>query len=130
MSDIFPPGEAAPVEYFTGKVNVRSLVPNDSIFNCVISNVAFEKGARTNWHRHAGGQIILVIEGEGLYQEKGGAVNRMKKGDVVRFNPGLEHWHGASAGSPMTHIAINPNSEKGLVEWLQRVTEEEYSFRP
>lgn len=123
---IFPIGESAPAEYFTGNVKVRRLVPDDNTFNCVISNVAFEKGARTNWHKHPSGQILLVIDGEGLYQEKGSPVQILKKGDVVKFNPNVKHWHGASPDSHMIHIAINPNTEKGLVEWLERVTEEEY----
>ncbi len=125
---IFSEGESAPAEYFTGGVTIKNLVPDDSVFQCIISNVAFEKGARTNWHIHPGGQIILVIEGEGLYQEKGNAIQIMKKGDVVKFNPFVEHWHGASADSHMTHIAINPNSEKGLVDWLSKVTDEEYKL--
>jgi quercetin dioxygenase-like cupin family protein len=129
LINIFPVGESAPSEYFTGKVNVKNLVPDDSIFNCAINNVAFEKGARTNWHTHPSGQIILIIDGEGLYQEKGSPIQTFKKGDVVKFNPDVEHWHGASPDSHMTHIAINPNTEKGLVEWLKRVTEEEYTKR-
>jgi len=126
-NNIFPTGEPAPSEYFTGIVNVKNLVPDDNLFNCVINNVTFEKGARTNWHKHPGGQIILITDGEGLYQEKGGPVQILKKGDVVKFNPDIEHWHGASPENSMTHIAINPNSEKGLVEWLKSLTEEEYS---
>ena len=126
-NNIFPQGESAPPEYFTGKVTVKNLVPDDSIFNCAINNVAFEKGARTNWHTHPSGQIILVIDGEGLYQEKGNPIQILKKGDVVKFSPNIEHWHGASPDSPMTHIAINPNTERGLAEWLERVTEEEYT---
>lgn len=70
QSSIFPKGEKAPAEYFTGTVWVRSLVPDDTTFNLVISNVTFEPGARTNWHKHPAGQILLVTEGTGYYQEK------------------------------------------------------------
>jgi quercetin dioxygenase-like cupin family protein len=124
---IFPKGEKAPAEYFTGTAWVRPLVPNDSTYNCVISNVVFEARARNNWHTHPSGQILLATEGTGYYQEKGRPVQKLHKGDVVKILPNVEHWHGASHDSEFTHIAINPNTEKGIVVWLQRVTDEEYN---
>ncbi len=102
------------------------LVTNDSIYNTSIGNVMFEPGARTNWHKHPGGQILLVTDGEGYYQEKGKPAQLIKKGDVVRIPPDTEHWHGA-APSSLTHIAISPKTDKGSVVWLQPVTDEEYS---
>jgi quercetin dioxygenase-like cupin family protein len=126
QNSIFPKGEKAPAEYFTGTVWVRSLVPDDTTFNCLISNVTFEPGARTNWHKHPAGQILLVTEGTGYYQEKGKPIQLLHKGDVVKCLPNVEHWHGASPDSRLTHIAINPNTENGIVVWLRKVSDEEY----
>jgi quercetin dioxygenase-like cupin family protein len=123
---IFPIGEPASAEYFTGEVKASYLLTDDSLFQCSIFNVTFEKGARTNWHSHPSGQILLVLEGVGLCQIKGEPIRVMKAGEVVSFPPNAVHWHGASPESRMTHIAINPNTENGLVEWMQRVTDEEY----
>lgn len=123
---IFEIGEVASAEYFTGKVRAKVLLADDKHFQCSIFNVIFAKEARTNWHKHPSGQILIVIDGEGSYQRKGETVQLMKKGDVITFEPNVEHWHGASLHSAMTHIAINPNTEKGLVEWMKKVTDEEF----
>jgi len=123
---IFPLGEKAPANNFTGTVWVKPLVPNDSVFNCIVGSVTFEPGARSNWHYHPAGQILLVTAGTGYYQEKGQSIKVIRKGDVVTCPPNIEHWHGASPGSMMTHIAINPNTEKGIVVWMQKVSDEEY----
>lgn len=124
---IFPKGEKAPIEYFTGSVWIKMLVPNEATLNCQIANVVFEPGARNNWHTHPGGQILLVTDGLGYYQEKGKLIQLLRKGDVVNILPGVEHWHGASHDSGFTHIAVNPNTQKGVVIWLERVTDEEYN---
>ena len=124
---IFPKGEKAPAEYFTGTVWVRLLVPNDTTLNCQIGNVRFEPGARNNWHMHPGGQILIATDGIGYYQEKGKPIQMLRKGDVVNIPPDVEHWHGASHDSEFTHIAVNPNTQKGIVVWLERVTDEEYN---
>ena len=124
---IFPKGEKAPADYFTGTVSVKVLVPNDSTLNCQIGNVVFEPGARNNWHTHPGGQILLATNGIGYYQEKGKPIQLLRKGDVVNILPDVEHWHGASPDSEFTHIAVNTNTQKGIVVWLQRVTDEEYN---
>ncbi|RAK68430.1 cupin domain-containing protein [Hymenobacter edaphi] len=126
QAPVFPKGERAPAQNFTGTVWVKSLVANDSTFQCVVGNVAFEPGARTNWHRHPTGQILLVTDGVGYYQEKGQPKRLIRKGDVVQAPPGVEHWHGASPTQPMTHIAIVPNTEKGVASWLQPVTDQQY----
>ena len=123
---IFPGGEKAPADYFTGTTWVKKLV-DDAAFNCVVGNVTFEPGARNNWHSHPAGQILLATQGTGYYQEKGGPIRLIRKGDVVQIPPGIVHWHGASPDSEFTHIAINPNIQKGVVEWMQRVTDEEYT---
>ena len=127
QNPIFPKGEHASPDYFTGLAWIKNLVPADEIFNTVIANVVFEPGARTNWHTHPGGQILLVIDGTGYYQEKDKPIQLLKKGDVVKIPPGLIHWHGATPESAFTHIAVNTNSNKGAVEWLDSVTEEEYN---
>ena len=127
QNTIFPKGERAPADYFTGIVWVTMLVPNDPNLKCQIVNVIFESGARNNWHTHPGGQILIATGGIGYYQEKGKSIQLLHKGDVVNILPDVQHWHGASADSEFTHIAINPNTQKGIVIWLERVTDEEYS---
>lgn len=89
--------------------------------------VTFEPGARTNWHKHPGGQVLLVTAGKGYYQEKGSSIKIIYKGDVVKCTPGIEHWHGASPDAEMSHVAISGNMEKGPVVWLQKVTDEQYN---
>ena len=124
---IFPKGDKAPAEYFTGAAWIKMLVPADETFNTQIANVTFERRARNNWHTHAGGQILIVTDGTGYYQEKGKPIQLLHKGDVVKILPGVVHWHGASQDSELTHIAINTNTQKGIVEWLQKVTDEEFN---
>ena len=124
---IFPKGEKAPTDYFTGTAWVMMIVPNDASLNCQIGNVVFEPGARNNWHTHPGGQILIVTHGRGFYQEKGKPIQLLEKGDVVKILPGVVHWHGASSDNQFTHIAVNPNTQKGIVEWLEPVTDEEYN---
>ena len=123
---IFPKGNKASNEFFTGNVWVNVLAPADSVFNTQIGSVTFEAGARTHWHRHGGGQMLLVTDGTGYYQEKGKLVQIIRKGDVVKCPPDVEHWHGASVESAMTHLAVNTNTQKKIVTWLNPVTEEAY----
>ena len=124
---IFPKGEKAPADYFIGTAWIKPLVPSDQTLHTQIGNVVFEPGARNNWHTHAGGQILIVTDGVGYYQEKGKAIQVIRKGDVVTIAPDVKHWHGASHDSEMTHLAINSNTRNGIVTWLERVTEEEYN---
>jgi 4-carboxymuconolactone decarboxylase len=123
---IFSKGNIIQGNNFSGTAWLNWLVPNDSIFNCPVGNVTFEPGARTNWHKHPGGQLLLITEGEGYYQERGKAVQLIKKGDVILIGPDIEHWHGATSNSTLTHIAINTNVKKGSAVWLDPVSEEEY----
>lgn len=125
---IFPGGIPAPAEYFTGKAWIKSLVPDDRTFNCVIGSVTFEPGARNHWHTHPGGQILLITHGTGYYQEKGKKIQIIRKGDVISIPPDVVHWHGASAETSMTHIAISTNTSNGIVSWLQEVTDDEYNM--
>ncbi|WP_460952355.1 (R)-mandelonitrile lyase [Spirosoma daeguense] len=115
-----------PADTFTGTVWVKSLVSNDSIFTTISGSVAFEKGARSHWHSHPAGQILIVTDGVGYHQIKGEPKQLIRKGDVVKCPPNVVHWHGASPGSKMTHLYIIPNTEKGIVKWLQAVTDAEY----
>ncbi|MFT3678632.1 MAG: cupin domain-containing protein [Ferruginibacter sp.] len=124
---IFTKGDKAPTEYFTGTAWVKTLVANDDTLTTVISNVVFEPGARNNWHTHPAGQILICTEGTGYYQEKGKPIQLLHAGDIVKVQPGIEHWHGASPTSSFTHIAVNVNTEKGIVNWLKPVTNEEYN---
>lgn len=127
---IFPKGDLAPADYFIGNAYVKMLVPNDEILNTAVGNVVFEPGARNNWHTHPGGQILIVTQGTGYYQEVGKPIQLLQVGDVVNIQPEIKHWHGASPDSEFTHIAISTNTEKGIVDWLEPVTDEEYhSFK-
>lgn len=126
-SNIFTRGVRAPANHFTGVVWVNMVVQAQDQLDCFVGVVTFEPGARTNWHRHPGGQVLLVTEGKGYYQERGQPIRVIKKGDAVKCPPGIEHWHGASPDMQLAHIAIATNAEKGNAVWLQRVTEEEYN---
>jgi quercetin dioxygenase-like cupin family protein len=106
------------------------LVPPESTFNCPAFNVTFEPGARNNWHKHPGGQILLVTGGKGYYQEAGRKARVIREGDVVTILPDVKHWHGAAPDSGMTHIAISTNVQRGDAEWLESVTDEEYNELP
>lgn len=123
----FPKGEKIVSENFVGTAWLNYLVETDSIHNVNIGAVTFEPGARTNWHYHKGGQILLVTDGTGLYQEKGKPVEVIKKGEVMKCPPNAEHWHGATPTQAMTHIAIGTNTNIGGAVWLQPVTDEEYN---
>jgi len=116
----------APVNYFTGKAWLKSFVTPDEITNCMVSDVLFEPGTRNNWHTHPSNQILIVKEGICLYQEEGQEVKQFPVGSVINILPGIKHWHGASPEQQMIHIAININTEKGAVNWLEPVTDEKY----
>jgi len=124
---IFPKGDRASSEYFTGTAWVKILVPQDETGNYAVGNVVFEPGCRNNWHKHPAGQILLVTDGKGFYQEKGKAARPLAKGDVVVIPSHVEHWHGASRDKSFTHIVITNNTKQGAVEWLTPVTDEEYN---
>ena len=102
------------------------MVAKDSNNNFSAGAVTFEPGARTRWHTHPKGQVLIVIEGNGLYQEKGKPAQPIKKADVVNIPENTEHWHGATATNKMVHIAITNYKEDIQVTWLHPVTDEEY----
>jgi len=123
---IFPKGQQGPAENFTGRVWNIGLVENDSVYNTVVGNVYFEPGARSNWHKHPSGQILIITDGIGYHQVKGQPKQTLKKGDIVKCPPHVEHWHGASADTGMLQLYILPKTENGIVTWLHKVTDEEY----
>ncbi|MEJ8819447.1 carboxymuconolactone decarboxylase family protein [Lacibacter sp. H407] len=122
---IFPTGDKITNNNFTGTAYLQPLVASDSLNQTSVGNVTFEPGARTNWHYHPGGQILLVIDGVGYYQEKGSPKKILRKGDTVKCPPNVVHWHGASVDSAFVQVAIT-NTQKSAVVWLKPVTDEEY----
>jgi len=127
LIQLFPRGERmASDNNFNGTVWLKRFVsPADSL-DAIVAYVTFEPGVRTNWHIHIGGQIIMVTDGIGYYQEKGKPRQIIRKGDVIKCSPGVAHWHGASPDSMFAHLVVAPDTEKGDVKWLQKVSEEEY----
>jgi quercetin dioxygenase-like cupin family protein len=102
------------------------MLAGDNPTDCTVGDVTFEPGVRNNWHSHPAGQILVVTSGRGYYQEKGQPARLLRPGDAVSIAPGVVHWHGATADSLFTHLAINPSVSKGVADWLEPVTDEEY----
>ncbi|UKT64274.1 cupin domain-containing protein [Pedobacter mucosus] len=124
-SGIFPKGEKNKTKNFIGDVWVKSLVDADSLNENAVGNVTFAPGARSNWHSHPAGQIVLATEGVGYYQEKGKAKVTLRKGDIVKCPPNLPHWHGASPDVKFVQVAISSRS-KGPAVWLDEVPDSVY----
>jgi len=124
---IFPKGEPGPAANFTGNAWALGLVASDTTLNTLVGNVYFEPGARSNWHLHPAGQILIITDGVGYHQIQGQPRQTIKKGDVVKCPPNVLHWHGASPDSGLQQLYIIPNTEKGIVVWKQKVTDEEYA---
>lgn len=122
---IFPKGDKIESEHFHGTAWLHWLATSDSINHIGAGTVTFEPGSRTNWHLHPDGQIIIVIDGVGYYQEQGSVKIILKKGDVVTCPPDIPHWHGASADKEFIQIAVTSRL-KGPTKWLQAVNNEEY----
>lgn len=126
---IFPIGEKTPeafAKYFIGVSHLKMIVPFDSPLKCPIGNVTFEPGCRNNWHKHPGGQILLVTGGRGWYQEEGKEARELNPGDVVEILQNVKHWHGAAADSWFAHLAVEADTSAGPAEWLEPVTDEQY----
>ena len=121
------PSMVGPEDWFTGKVRVDSLFPADGGRHSNGGVVTFEPGARTRWHTHPAGQTIVITQGLGWVQKEGEAVEEVRPGDVVFFEPGEKHWHGASAQVGMTHLAITETVDGKAVDWLEAVSEEQYA---
>ncbi|MUP45965.1 cupin domain-containing protein [Gramella sp. BOM4] len=126
LYSIFPKGEKGPDKNFTGNAYNYTMLMPDSTYTTVVGNVYFEPGARSNWHTHPGGQILVITDGVGYHQIEGKPVETIRKGDVVKCPPETKHWHGASAETGLQQIYIVPNTEKGIVNWMEAVTEEQY----
>jgi quercetin dioxygenase-like cupin family protein len=122
---IFPKGEKGPAKYFTGNAYNKGLVM-DSTLTTIVGNVYFEPGARSNWHTHPGGQILVITDGVGYHQIEGQPIEVIKKGSVVTCPPNTRHWHGASPDTGLQQMYIVPNIEKGVVDWMEAVTDEQY----
>lgn len=127
LNVIFPKGEKGSKDFFTGNAYPTALVDSDSILTTLAGNVFFEPGARSHWHTHPSGQILIITDGIGYYQIEGQEIEIIKKGDVVKCPPNLRHWHGASPDVGLQQLYIIPNTEKGIVEWMEPVTDEVYS---
>lgn len=123
---IFPKGEKITNNNFVGNAWLHQMTMPDSSNPTQVGNVTFEPGARTNWHLHPGGQILLITGGTGYYQEKGSPKKIIKKGEVIKCPPNVEHWHGASKDEKLVQIAVT-NTQNGPPVWLQPVTDEEYN---
>jgi quercetin dioxygenase-like cupin family protein len=127
LQAIFPKGDKGSAKYFVGDAWSMSLVPKDSTYNTVVGNVYFEPGARSNWHIHPAGQILIITDGVGFHQIRGQPKQTIRKGDVIKCPPNVEHWHGASLGTGLQQLYILPNTKKEIVKWLKPVTDEEYT---
>jgi len=115
-----------PEDWFTGAVRIDPLFQKTESTKAAGALVTFEPGARTAWHTHPAGQTLIVTAGSGLAQREGGPIEEIKPGDVVWFEPGEKHWHGASHNKAMTHIAIQEEVNGKVVEWMEKVSDEQY----
>jgi quercetin dioxygenase-like cupin family protein len=120
------PSGKGPADWFTGVVRIDPLFPAMAPARAAGNAVTFEPGARTAWHTHPLGQILIVTMGSGRVQREGGPIEEIRPGDVVSFAPGEKHWHGAAPQTAMTHIAIQEALDGKAVEWMEKVTDEQY----
>ena len=120
------PSAKGPADYFTGTVRIDPLLDAPEPARVAGASVTFEPGARTAWHTHPLGQHLIVIAGCGWTQRDGGPVEEIHPGDVVWIPPGEKHWHGATASTAMTHIAIQEKLNGKAVEWMEQVSDAQY----
>jgi len=120
------PSGVGPAEWFTGKVRIDPLFSPNYARRAAAATVTFEPGARTAWHTHPLGQTLIVTAGLGLVQREGGPIEEIRPGDVVWFEPGEKHWHGASPKNAMTHIAMQEQLDGKVVDWMEHVTDTQY----
>jgi quercetin dioxygenase-like cupin family protein len=113
-------------EYFTGEVTVKPLYPSNDHTSNSGALVEFSRGARSAWHTHPAGQTLIVTSGTGWVQEEGGEKRVIKPGDVIWTPPGVKHWHGATDTEAMSHIAITNVKDSKNVQWMEKVTDDEY----
>jgi quercetin dioxygenase-like cupin family protein len=120
-----PSGKGS-AEYFTGSVRIDPLFEAPNPARAVGASVTFEPGARTAWHSHPLGQTLIVTAGFGRVQRWGGPIEDIRPGDVIWFPPGEKHWHGATPTTAMTHIAIQERLDGKTVDWMEKVSDEQY----
>ena len=118
--------DKGPSEWFTGTVRIDPLFQAPAPARAAVNAVTFEPGARTAWHTHPLGQVLIVTAGSGRVQREGGPIEEIHPGDVVRFEPGEKHWHGAAPTTAMTHIAIQEALDGKAVDWMEKVSDEQY----
>src|ERR1700735_474702 len=124
------PSGKGPADWFTGTVRIDPLFPATDPARAAGNSVTFEPGARTAWHTHPLGQTLIVTAGCGRAQRWGGPIEEIRPGDVIWFPPGEKHWHGAAPATAMTHIAIQENLNGKVVDWLEKVTDQQYTAGP
>jgi quercetin dioxygenase-like cupin family protein len=120
------PSAKGPAEWFTGTVRVDTLNNPPEPARVAMAHVTFEPGARTAWHTHPLGQTLIVTFGLGRVQREGGPIEEIRPGDIVWFEPGEKHWHGASPATAMSHIAIQEKLDGSPVDWMEQVTDAQY----
>ncbi|MBZ5493776.1 MAG: cupin domain-containing protein [Acidobacteriia bacterium] len=120
------PSGKGPSDWFTGTVRIDSMFQRKEPARIGGAEVTFEPGARTAWHTHPLGQTLIVTSGCGWVQREGGPVEEIRPGDVVWFEPGERHWHGATPSTAMTHIAIAEALNGKSVEWMEKVSDQQY----
>ena len=121
------PSSRGPEDWFTGTVRIDPLFQANESARAAGAVVTFEPGARTAWHTHPLGQTLVVTAGFGRAQREGGPIEEIRPGDVIWFAPGEKHWHGAAPTTAMTHIAIQENLNGKVVDWMEKVTDAQYS---
>lgn len=120
------PSNKGPADWFTGDVSIDRLIQPTAPARVAVANVTFEPGARTAWHTHPLGQTLIVTAGCGRVQREGGPIKEVHPGDVICFAPGEKHWHGAAPTTAMTHIAIQEQLDGKVVDWMEKVSDEQY----
>ena len=120
------PSAKGPADWFTGQTRIDAMFEAAEPARVTGASVTFEPGARTAWHTHPFGQTLIVTAGLGWAQCEGGPIEEIRPGDVVWFPPNVKHWHGATATTAMTHIAIQEALDGKAVEWMEHVTDEQY----
>ena len=120
----FPKGELSNAKNHTGNIWLSELNVGDSTFDPSIAMATYDAGAKLDWHAHPGGQVLLITEGIGYYQERGKPARIVHKGDMIKCAPGVEHWHGATPNDSFAYIAVTPTA-KGKTIWLEPVTDKD-----
>lgn len=123
------PSQKGPAEHFTGSVRIDPLFQPNLPARASGALVTFEPCSRTDWHLHPLGQTLIVTSGCGLHQRWDGPVEEIRPGDVISVGPNEKHWHGASPSTAMAHIAIQEALDGKVVEWLEKVTDEQYHHK-